>query len=212
MPKSDQRPASESARWDGDLAWLDHVTLTDDDLGWLAEARALVLWNVKFPEGFLSRLPHLEGLDYRGGSGTSADFIENCASLRTLSINQVRGLSDLSSVGRANGLRMLSLYGLPKVLRAPSLADLARLDRLELGSMKGLESITEFLEAPALRELYFRKMVNTTLEDADAIAQHPSIEKFGWFAEDVPDRIFVPFFERVGKPRADAVWTDPGTL
>jgi hypothetical protein len=52
-PKSSAR---DSARWtDSDNLWLDHVTLIDEDLSWLAAVRWVTFWNVKFPAGFLSR-------------------------------------------------------------------------------------------------------------------------------------------------------------
>lgn len=199
--------ARDSARWtDSDNLWLDHVTLVEEDVSWLANVRWASFWNVKFPEGFLSRLSNLEYLDVRGGSGTNADFIVGCVSLRYLTINQVRGLTDLSSIAKAIGLQFISLYGLPRVTQIPSLRALVNLDRAEIGSMKGVGGISGLLEAPALTELLFIKKVGVTQVDAESIATHRTINKFAWFAEDVPDRVYSAFVERVGKPPADFDW------
>ena len=202
-----KRSARDSARWsDSDHLWLDHVTLVEEDLSWLAKVRWATFWNVKYPAGFLSRLPNLEYLDVRGGSGANADFIVGCTSLRYLTINQVRGLTDLSAIADAIGLYFLSLYGLPRVTQIPSLKALRNLDRAEIGSMKGLDGISGLLRAPLLTELLFHKTVGVTQADAEEIATHHSIRKFAWFAEDVPERIYVPFVERVAKPSTDFDW------
>ena len=199
--------ARDSARWtDSENLWLDHVTLVEGDLSWLAEVRWATFWNVKFPGGFLSRLSNLEYLGVRGGSGTNADFIVGCVSLRYLTINQVRGLTDLSAIAGSIGLQFVFLYGLPHVTQIPSLRALLNLDRAEIGSMKGLEGISGLLKAPALTELLFSQKVEVTQADAELIATHHAIKKFAWFAEDVPERVSVPFVERVGKPSADFDW------
>lgn len=191
--------ASACARWESDSElWIDHATLTEDDLVWLAPAVDLVLWAVKFPARFLSRLPALESLDYRGGSGEDASFVEGCSGLKSLTINQVRGLADLSSVPTLDKLEHLDLYGLPRVTRIPSFRDLHSLRQVSLGSMKGLESLSGLFDAPSLENVQFIRTVRATLTDAETIRDSPTIRTFTWFAEDVPDRVWVPFVEIAG--------------
>jgi hypothetical protein len=185
--------------------WVDHAVIEPDDLDWLASVRRLTLWAVDLPQGFLASLPHLEWLDVRGGSGASADFVMGCERLRYLQINQVRGLSDASAVGDVVTLELLSLYGLPKVTNLPSLARLSALARLELGSLKGLESIAPALDAPALEELYLSRAVSMDADDPARIRDASQIEAFYWFAEDVPDRVSEPVARVVDKPAARAV-------
>ena len=69
--------------------------------------------------------------------------------------------------------------------------------------MKGLEGLTGLLDAPSLTELQLSKAVGLAPDDADQVAAHPSIQYFTWLAVDVPNRIWIPFTERVGLPRAD---------
>ena len=155
------------------------------------------------PAHFLARLPLLEWLDVRGGSGVSADFVRGCARLRFLVINQVRGLSDISAVADVRTLELISLYGLPQVRTIPSFAALLNLRRAEVGSMKGLAGLTGLLDAPALAQLVLGKRVGLAPDDPSRIATHPSIKYFYWFAEDVPESLWVPVVERIGKPRGE---------
>jgi hypothetical protein len=200
------RPAREAVRWrSNEHAWLDHAVIVDGDLDWLANARRLTLWAVKFPDGWLARHPNLEWLDIRGGSGRAADFVLECHNLRYLCINQIRGLKDLSAIANLRSLELLSLYGLPQVSELPNLRELNRLARIELGSMKGLSGLAPLLAAPALEELHLLRAVALTADDPDRIRDHPSLREFGWVAEDVPLRVWQPVVAHVAKPPARTV-------
>jgi hypothetical protein len=185
--------------------WVDHAVIEPDDVDWLTPVRKLTLWAVDLPPGFLGSLPNLEWLDVRGGSGASADFVIGCDRLRYLQINQVRGLSDASAIGDLVTLELLSLYGLPKVTDLPSLARLRALARLELGSLKGLQSIAPALDAPALEELYLSRAVSMDADDPLCIRDASQIKAFSWFAEDVPDQVWESVVRVVDKPSAAAV-------
>jgi hypothetical protein len=148
----------------------------------------------------LAELRHLTWLDLRGGSGESLAVAEGCSRLRYLQVNQVRGTRDLDLLSTLTDLEFLSLYGLPHVETIPSLASLVSLRRAEIGMMRGLHGLTGLLEAPGLEELHLSKKVHLDPSDPDRIATHPRIKAFGWFAEDIPDSMWVPVIERVGKP------------
>lgn len=201
-----RRSAQSAAKWRSEHdVWIDHASLDPSDVEWLSGVRRLTLWAVKTPEGLLSSLPQLQWLDIRGGSGTSIDVVNGCSNLTYLAVNQIRGLHDLSALGGQTSLRLLSLYGLPQVRSLPSLAGLVHLKRLEIGSMKGLSGLGPLLEAPCLEELLLIKAVALSSTDPAAIAAHPTIRAFEWFAEDVPDKTWVPVVDRVGRPKAKPV-------
>ena len=207
------RDAAEVARWrSDDDVWIDHATLIESDADWLRPVKRLTLWSVKHPADFLPQLPSLQFLDIRGGSGTSVSQVAQCAALRVLVVNQVRGVSELDAIAQLSTLELLSLYGLPRVQNLPSTAGLRSLSRVDLGSMKGLTSIAPILEAPDLQELQLSGMVNLTSDDVTAIREHPSLRRFGWYAEDVPDRIWKPVIEAVSKAAPAALrpeaWLD----
>ncbi|QKE84565.1 hypothetical protein [Arthrobacter sp. NEB 688] len=185
---------------DGGSLWLEHTALTEADLEWLRPVRRLTAWAVQFPPGLLAQLPDLELLDLRGGSGAHIEQNRGCGALRVLVVNQIRGVTDVSAVASLPALQLLSLYGLPRVTQLPSVAHLPELARVELGSMKGLDGLAPLLEAPSLRELLLVRAVRLTDVDPTAIRDHPTLERFDWFAEDVPVKTWMPVRETVGKP------------
>jgi hypothetical protein len=209
-----QRSSAQSAaKWRSEHdVWISHASLDLSDVEWLSGVRRLTLWAVKTPEGLLSLLPQLQWLDIRGGAGTTIDVVNGCSNLTYLAVNQIRGLHDLSALGGQTSLRLLSLYGLPQVRSLPSLAGLVHLQRLEIGSMKGLSGLSPLLEAPRLEELLLIRAVALSSKDPEAIAAHPTIRAFEWFAEDVPDKTWVPVVDRVGRPKAQpmepSAWFD----
>jgi hypothetical protein len=198
------RPALSVADWLApDHLWLDHAAITSEDLGWLSPVRRLTMWAVKLPPRFLARLPLLDWVDVRGGSGKGLDFLVGCTRLRYLAINQVRGVDDLSELAALTNLELLSLYGLPQVKVIPSLARLQSLSRAHIGSMKGLSGLTGLLDAPHLAELQLLRAVSLAADDPARLRDLPSLTHFEWFAEDVPDKVWVPVRQLIDKPQTE---------
>ena len=188
-------------------AFLDHSSLDETDLPWLRGVRTLTLWAVSVSPGLLSQLPGLEFLDLRGGSGSDLTLLDGVTELRFLKVNQIRGLTDLSQVGGLRKLIAISIYGLPKVTALPALNDLLELRRIDLGSMKGLESIDELFTAPSVEELMFIRAVRVPPDAADLIAQYRPLREFGWHSLGaVPDKTWMPLVTRVGKPSPPPSW------
>lgn len=182
------------------VLFLDHVELVEQDIEWLSSAERLTLWNVKVPAGLLARIERLWWLDIRGGSATDLAVANGAQRLQYFAVNQVRGMFDLSLVSEMARLRYLDLYGLPKVTELPSCAALANLEHARIGQMRGLVSLHGLLRAPRLRELELLRKINISETDVNEIIAHPTIEAFDWFAEDVPDRVWVPVRERIALP------------
>lgn len=180
--------------------WIDHAVVDAGDIDWLGDARWLTLWNVTLPPGFLASIPHLDGVDLRGGSADDLSALEGCHGLRCLEVNQVRGLSDISMIEQMRNLVVLSLYGLRNVVHAPSLSSHTALLRLELGLMRGLPGLGGFLEAPALQELLLMKRMPVTVDDVARI-KRSSIAWFDWWGEDTPVSMWEPVVEELGLPR-----------
>jgi hypothetical protein len=109
-------------------------------------------------------------------------------------------MRDLSLVSEMATLRYLDLYGLPKVTELPSCDGLGNLEHTRIGQMCGLLSLHGLLQAPRLRELELVRKINVSEADVGEIMKHPAIEAFGWFAEDVPDKQWVPVVEKIGLP------------
>jgi hypothetical protein len=179
---------------------LDHVELIDEDVEWLASTERLTLWNVKVPQGLLARIEKLWWLDIRGGSAIDLAVVQGADRLQYLAVNQVRGMCDLAVVSELVALRYLFLYGLPKLAELPSCSRLINLEHAKIGQLRGLVSLHGLLQAPNLRELELVRKINVSEHDVNEIISHPAIKAFGWFAEDVPDRVWVPVLEKIGLP------------
>jgi len=71
--------------------------------------------------------------------------------------------------------------------------------------MPGLLSLHGLLQAPRLRELELVKKVKINASDVDEIVKHPTLKNFGWFAENVPDKVWLPVVKKIGLPPAPPV-------
>lgn len=192
--------------------WIDHAFITESDFHWLEPVERLVLWNVKLPDNFLARLPHLKMLDVRGGTAKNTSFLEGLVNLQVLVLNQIRGVKRTDEIAKLTSLRYLQLYGFPKIIELPNCEALIHLERASLGSLKRLKSLSGLLKARSLSELEFVKAMGTDSIDTLAIRAHPSIERFTWFAENVPDKVWLPVNSAIAlpdlKPMQPADWYD----
>jgi hypothetical protein len=194
-------PTIEACKWRNNrILRLNNVALIDEDIEWLSAIERLTLWNVKVLPGLLARIEKLWWLDIRGGSATDLAVVAGAAKLQYLAVNQVRGMCDLSLVSQMTALRYLDLFGLPKVVELPSCAGLVNLEHARVGQMCGLLSLHGLLQAPRLRGLELVKKIDVNETDVDEIIKHRSIQAFSWFAEDVPDNVWVPVVKRIGLP------------
>jgi hypothetical protein len=192
----------ESARWasPGFLV-LDRARLDLADASWMAPARTIHAHGTRAPRGLYAALPDLERLRLLDGSAPDLDEISGCQRLRGLEVQGVRRLTDVSAVAGLVTLEVLALYGLKDLRAVPSLARLNRLSWVDLGRLPRLDGIDGILAAPHLEDLTFVRAVGCAPSDAAKIAAS-SVERFDWFAEDVPDRVWAPFREAVGLPRS----------
>lgn len=200
MAKTRASAQSVAKRRSNNGFWLDHAKIIEDDFAWLASVERLILWNVQVPSGFLARLSKLWWLDIRGGSASDLDVARGASKLRYLAVNQVRGMQDLSATEEMLSLRYIDLYGLAQMKTLPSFSAHEELKHARLGQMPGLLSLQGLLEAPNLGELEFIKKIKVSADDVERIASHPTIKRFGWFTEDVPQKVWAPVVKRIGLP------------
>lgn len=77
---------------------------------------------------------------------------------------------------------------------------------LNWGSLKALrDGIGQALLAPGLEELMLIPAVAIAPGDAERVRDHPTLQAFEWFAEDVPRRIAGPMLTAVDKPKTRAM-------
>jgi hypothetical protein len=142
-------------------------------------------------------------LDLRGGSADGLDLIALAPHLRGLIVNQVRRLTDVSVIARLTELEMLSLYGLPRVSRLPSLAGLTKLRRLELGQMKSLNDLSSVAAALALEELILIRKLDIGAATVAPLQGHPTLRRFEWLWEDVPASRALPVLAALPLPKPE---------
>lgn len=197
-------PAKDVAKRYANGYYISHAIITDEDASWLKDAKRLTLWNVTMPVGILSRVSELKWLDVRGGSA-EALHVRHAPRLEYLHVNQVRGLHDLSEVATLRNLRFLNLYGLAKLTKLPSLKGLDALSRVDLGQMRALSSFSPLLDAPNLKELLLIRKISVSHDDLRRIKEHPTLEAFDWYAEDVPSKVWMPAVEQVKLPKTQPI-------
>jgi hypothetical protein len=193
----------EDGKWqtlaDGSVS-IDHVTLREDDRVRLGGVGRLTVWNVKFSDGFLARLPDLWFLDLRGGSSADLSVIRGAVNLRGLVVNQIRGLVDASEISQLQNLEYLSLYGLARLESLPAFEQLTALRRIELGQLRRLTNWDPLVAAPALEELLFVNKVFPDDRTVARLAAHPRLRTFSWYAPDEPLRTVSRVVETMNRP------------
>ncbi len=187
--------------------WIDHAVIDLDDCEWLAEARILTLWNVKFSPELWPKLTKLWWLDLRGGSANDLDHVRSATQLRYFRVNQIRGMSDLTVIRDLTKLIRLDLYGLRQVHQLPDLKLLFDLKYLHLGQMAGLHNLDEVFSIPNLKELFFVNKVPLTEQDARRIARHPTLQTFAWWNPDESAKMSKFCHETISLPRP--TWNEP---
>src|SRR5262249_31535579 len=73
--------------------------------------------------------------------------------LEALHLMKIKNLADLSALRFGRNLRRIELHWLPHVETLPDLTELARLEEVEIESMKSLRDVSSIAKAPALRFL-----------------------------------------------------------
>lgn len=189
-------------RGDGKF-WINHLTLGDHEVDLLGKARDLTLWNVKVPGDFFERLPALRLLDLRGGSAKHLDPVAGAHGLVDLTVNQVRGITNVDAIVELHELETLSLYGLPHLDRLPSFAPLTRLRTVQLGQMRSFTDLSPVAEAPALEDLRFVRKLGIDAASMKPLVGHPTLKVFDWFWEDVPASQALPVLAVLGLPKPD---------
>src|SRR4051812_214890 len=81
------------------------------------------------------------------------DLLGRLPELEVLHFMKINNLHDLSALRLARNLRRIELEWLPHVETLPDLSEFARLEEVEIGTMKSLRDVSSIAKAPALRFL-----------------------------------------------------------
>jgi hypothetical protein len=98
------------------------------------------------------------------------------AELETIHLIKINNLPELSALSLGRNLRRIELQWLPHVETLPDLSALARLEEVEIESMKSLRDISAIAKAPALRFLGLWDCKGLTPQSFQCLLGHPALK------------------------------------
>jgi hypothetical protein len=143
----------------------------------LTDLERLTLRSVTLPDlSILRPLEKLWWLDLKLGGTKDLGLLPEIGRLRHLEIWQVRGLTDLQSIGSLPALERLHLQSMGRVTRLPSMEHAVSLRRIVLDAMSGITDVAPLAEAPVLEELFLVAMRNLEPEAVAPFVGHPTLK------------------------------------
>lgn len=108
------------------------------------------------------------------------DLLGHFPELAALQFIKINNLRDLSALRFARNLERIALEWLPHVEMLPDLSELARLEELEITSMKSLRDIASIARAPALRFLGLWDCKSLTPKSFECLIGHPTLRRLNF--------------------------------
>jgi hypothetical protein len=145
-------------------------------IGRLAGLASLGLSGITLPDlSLLLPLARLRKLSILLGGTRDLRLLPRLPALDELFLMRVTKLADLGMLADLAGLTKLRLDWLRNVTSLPSLHRLQRLEDVTLDTMKGLATLDQVAEAPALRRLSIAGMPLLTAASFRCLIGHPSL-------------------------------------
>jgi hypothetical protein len=146
----------------------------------LEHLEQLTLRCVTLPDlKLLTSLSKLRSVKILLGGTTNLDALRHLPQLRHLELTWIRGLEDLSILGKLHWLETLHLQALRNVKRLPSFRDLKGLRVVCLDTMKGLSDVQAIADAPALEKLTLCNLPKLEPRSLRCFVGHPTLREFG---------------------------------
>jgi hypothetical protein len=144
----------------------------------LGELTSLGLSRITLPDlSVLLPLTRLRQLSILLGGTTNLSLLPRFPELEDLFLMRITKLFDLGVLSDLLSLKTLRLDWMRNVTSLPSFARLARLDNVELDTMKGLTDLSPVAAAPALCRLSVTGMPQLTAENFRCFVDHPRLEE-----------------------------------
>jgi hypothetical protein len=120
-------------------------------------------------------LRRLLALHLKLGSAGDLALLPEVGRLQHVELWMIRGLSDISAVGRMPHLRYLVLQALRRVEQLPDLSAATELRRVHLVTMRGIRDLGPLASAPALEELALMEMGHLQPDDLRCLVALPKL-------------------------------------
>jgi hypothetical protein len=147
----------------------------------LTGLRDLGLSGVSLPD--LSALLPYEGLQslFLGFcKPVDLGLIGRFGALEALHLIKINTLHDLSALRLGRNLRRIELQWLPHIEALPDLGALAKLEEVEIETMKSLRDVSAIAAAPALRFLGLWDCPSLTPESFKCLVGHPALKRLNY--------------------------------
>ena len=142
----------------------------------LTSLEELTLRSITLPDlSLLIPLASLRSFAIKLGGTNDLALLPDVGRLRYLELWRIRGLSDVSMLGRLPHLHTVFLQTLNHVTALPDLSDARALRRIHLETMKGIRDLRPVATAPALEELVLGDMPQLRPDDLRPLAGHPTL-------------------------------------
>ena len=137
----------------------------------------LTLRSITMPDlSLLLPLKGLRSLDVKLGGTRELGLLPHVGELWYLELWMIRGLTDISAVGRIASLRSLFLQALRQVETLPDMSQMTSLRRVSLETMKGVRDLRPLATAPALEEIDLTDMRHLQPEDLAPLVGLPHLK------------------------------------
>src|SRR5262249_8063140 len=108
------------------------------------------------------------------------DLLGRFPELQAVHFLKINNLHDLSALRLARNLMRIELAWLPHVEMLPDLSELARLEEVEIETMKSLRDVASIARAPALRFLGLWDCPSLTPQSFQCLIGHPTLERLNF--------------------------------
>lgn len=140
----------------------------------------LTLRSITLPDlELLLPLTGLLALDIKLGGTKDLSLLPSIGRLQYLELWMIKGLTDVSSIGRLPNLRYLFLQALRRVEVLPDLSLDVELRRVHLETMRGLRDLRPLTTAPALEQLLLVDISHLQPEDLRCLVGLPNLKGIG---------------------------------
>jgi hypothetical protein len=137
--------------------------------------RCITLQDLKL----LTGLTKLKSIEIKLGGTTNLDALRYLPQLRHPELTWIRGLEDLSVIGKLHSLESLHIRALRNVKELPSFRDLRSLRVVYLETMKGLSDLRSVADAPILEKLTLSNLPRLNPRSLRCFLGHPTLREFG---------------------------------
>lgn len=152
-----------------------------EQIGHLPKLKKLAVRSLTFKDlsPLLAISSTIESLEIRLGGTKNLEKLPEFKNLKYLELWMIKGLEDISPIGKTLSLQNIFLQALKNVTVLPDLSQMANLRRIHLHTMKGITDLSPLATAPALEELVIENVSHYEVNDFLPLKGLKSLKNIG---------------------------------